>query len=53
MTKKQIKELAELRGTSVEEVEKLIERGKKAREKNNRFEAKKGYGVFKKIEDEH
>lgn len=46
MTQEQIKELAKFRGTSVEEVEKLIKRGKEARKKDNRFEAKKGEGKF-------
>lgn len=46
MTKEQIKELAELRGTSIEEVEQLIKRGREAREKENRFEVKAGEGSF-------
>lgn len=48
MTKEQIKEYAELLGISEKEAVDLINRGKEARKKDNRFEAKPGEGRFEK-----
>lgn len=44
MTKEQLKEWAETIGISIEEAEQLQNRGKEARKKDNRFEAKNGEG---------
>ena len=46
MTEKQLKDWAELLGISIEEAKRLQERGKEARKKDNRFEAKKGEGYI-------
>lgn len=50
MDSKQLKELADLMGVSVEEAKKLREKGIAERKKHNKFEAKNGEAKFEKPE---